>query len=43
MSRVCSSVFSSYLKLNLGLGDVLLATTTAGDLLSLGELGTDSL
>lgn len=33
----------SYLKLDLGLGDVLLATATAGNLLGLGDLGTDGL
>jgi hypothetical protein len=33
----------AYLKLNLGLGDVLLATTAAGNLLGLGDLVSDGL
>jgi hypothetical protein len=34
---------SSYLKLNLGLGNVLLAAAAAGNLLGLSNLGADSL
>lgn len=33
----------TYLELNLGLSNVLLATTTADNLLGLGDLGTDGL
>lgn len=34
---------SSYLKLNLGLSDILLAAAAAGNLLGLGDLGADGL
>lgn len=34
---------SSYLKLNLGLSDILLAATAAGNLLGLSDLGADGL
>lgn len=33
----------SYLKLNLGLSDILLAAAAAGNLLGLGDLGADGL
>ena len=36
-------MMSSYLKLNLGLSNILLAAASVGNLLGLGDLGTDVL
>jgi len=43
LSLISASYENAYLKLDLGLGDVLLAATAACDLLSLGDLVSDGL
>lgn len=41
--RIKQSTIYAYLQLDLGLGNILLASTTIGDLLGLSDLGTDGI